>query len=91
MDRIKVSFFKLNGLVDFGRTLWVAAHLTLGEDSDGCSRRQFNDGRAIYSIVNALPCQMESLEKRLKVSNEAKARLAKDKKSIAAKMTRTEG
>ena len=34
---------------------------------------------------------MESLEKRLKASNEAKARLAKDKKSIAAKMTRTEG
>lgn len=34
---------------------------------------------------------MESLEKRLKASNEAKARLAKDKKSIAAKNARTEG
>eukprot|EP00903_Cladosiphon_okamuranus_P015598 g14403.t1 len=34
--------------------------------------------------------KMESLEKRLKASNEAKARLAKDKKSIAAKMARTE-
>lgn len=35
--------------------------------------------------------QMESLEKRLKASNEAKSRLAKDKKSLAAKTARAEG
>ncbi|CAM9798826.1 unnamed protein product [Ectocarpus sp. 4 AP-2014] len=34
--------------------------------------------------------KMESLEKRLKASNEAKLRLAKDKKSITLKATRTE-
>ncbi|CAM9566989.1 unnamed protein product [Ectocarpus sp. 12 AP-2014] len=34
--------------------------------------------------------KMESLEKRLKASNEAKSRLAKDKKSITLKATRTE-
>ncbi len=34
---------------------------------------------------------MESLEKRLKASNEAKSRLAKDKKSLAAKTARAEG
>ncbi|CAB1110575.1 unnamed protein product [Ectocarpus sp. CCAP 1310/34] len=34
--------------------------------------------------------KMESLEKRLKASNDAKSRLAKDKKSITLKATRTE-
>lgn len=34
---------------------------------------------------------MESLEKQLKASHEAKSRLAKEKKSIADKATRTEG
>lgn len=34
---------------------------------------------------------MESLEKRLKASNEAKASLSKDKKSMAVKAARAEG
>lgn len=47
------------------------------------------EGRLAAILITSL--QMESLEKRLKASNEAKSRLAKDKKSMAAKTARTEG
>ena len=40
---------------------------------------------------NLMMIQMESLEKRLKASNEAKSRLAREKKSLSEKASRIEG
>lgn len=51
----------------------------------------FSRSASFFPVCCLDPVQLESLEKRLKASHEAKSRLAKEKKAIAAKATRTEG